>query len=111
MIEQLSFQYRYQIGIAQVTGEVINKFGLGEIIVLIAILSVSLGIINLLPIPFLDGGRVAILVIEFLRGGQKLSKKIESFIHASGFVLLLIIILVISYSDILRVIRGDSIFK
>jgi len=99
------------IGIAQVTGEVINKFGLGEIIVLIAILSVSLGIINLLPIPFLDGGRVAILVIEFLRGGQKLSKKIESFIHASGFVLLLIIILVISYSDILRVIRGDSIFK
>ena len=44
------------IGIAQVTGEVINKFGLGEIIVLIAVLSVSLGIINLLPIPFLDGG-------------------------------------------------------
>jgi len=99
------------IGIAQVTGEVINTFGLGEIIVLIAILSVSLGIINLFPIPFLDGGRVAILVIEVLRGGVKLSKKIESFIHASGFVLLLIIILVISYSDILRVIRGDSIFK
>ena len=98
------------IGIAQVTGEVINKFGLGEIIVLIAVLSVSLGIINLLPIPFLDGGRVAVLVIEVLRGG-KLSKKIESLIHASGFVLLLIFILVISYSDILRLIRGDSIFR
>ena len=99
------------IGIAQVTGEVINKFGLGQIIILIAILSVSLGIINLFPIPFLDGGRVAILIIEVFRGGEKLSKKIESFIHAGGFVLLLIVILVISYSDILRVIRGDSIFR
>ena len=96
------------IGIAQVTGEV-AKIGVRPIFELIALLSISLGILNLLPIPALDGGRLLFVIIEKVRGGKKVSPKKEGLIHLIGFVVLISLVLLMSYFDIVRIISGSSI--
>ncbi|MBR49666.1 MAG: RIP metalloprotease RseP [Chloroflexi bacterium] len=96
------------IGIAQVTGEV-AKIGVRPIFELIALLSISLGILNLLPIPALDGGRLLFVIIEKVRGGKKVSPEKEGLIHLIGFVVLISLVLLMSYFDIVRIISGSSI--
>lgn len=87
------------VGIAKITGEVV---GLGALIILrfVAILSISLAVFNILPIPALDGGRLLFIGIEKLRGGRPVTPRIESAIHAGGFAVLILFILVITYFDI-----------
>ncbi|MSU76097.1 RIP metalloprotease RseP [Patescibacteria group bacterium] len=89
------------VGIAKLTGDAI---ALGSLVVLrfIAIISLSLAIFNLLPIPALDGGRLLFVGIEALRGGKPISQKTEQAIHAAGFFLLLALIVVITYFDLTR---------
>jgi len=69
----------------------------------VAILSLSLAVINILPFPGLDGGRLFFIFIEFIFG-RKVNQKWESFIHVLGYVLILLILLAVTYSDILRAI-------
>ena len=66
-----------------------------------AIISVNLGIINLFPLPALDGGRILFIGIELLRG-KPVDPKKEGFVHLIGFVLLMILMLFIIYNDIAR---------
>lgn len=89
------------VGIAKLTGEIVT---LGPIVILrfIAIISLSLAIFNLLPIPALDGGRLLFVGIEALRGGKPVSPKVENAIHAAGFAFLIGLILFITYFDITR---------
>lgn len=89
------------VGIAKLTGQVI---ALGPIIILrfIAIISLSLAVFNLLPIPALDGGRLLFVGIEAIRGGKPVTPKLENAIHAAGFALLIGLILVITYFDLTR---------
>jgi regulator of sigma E protease len=89
------------VGIAKLTGQVVD---LGALMVLrfIAIISLSLAVFNLLPIPALDGGRLLFVGIEALRGGKPVTPKIENAIHAAGFTLLILLILFITYFDIVR---------
>ncbi len=89
------------VGIAKLTGDVVAA---GGIIVLrfIALLSLSLAVFNLLPIPALDGGRLLFVIIERLRGGKPVTPRIENAIHASGFALLILFIAVITYFDLTR---------
>ncbi len=96
------------VGIARVTGEV-AQIGISPLLQLTAIISISLGIVNLLPIPALDGGRLVFVVIEFLRGGKPISPRREGMAHLIGFLVLIGLIVVISYFDIVRLINGDSI--
>lgn len=96
------------VGIARVTGEV-AQIGISPLLQLTAIISISLGIINLLPIPALDGGRLVFVVIEFLRGGKPISPRREGMAHLIGFLLLIGLIVVVSYFDIVRLINGDSL--
>ena len=96
------------IGIAQVTGEV-AKIGVRPIFELIALLSISLGILNLLPIPALDGGRLLFVIIEKVRRGKKISPEKEGLIHLIGFAVLIGLVLIMSYFDIIRLISGSSI--
>lgn len=78
-----------------------GELGLIYLLVLIVVISVSLGVVNALPIPALDGGRLA--VIGLFRALKKpLSSKIESAIHGFGFVALIILALVLSYFDAVR---------
>jgi len=96
------------VGAAQLTGEVI-KYGLQPLVGLAGSLSLGLGIFNLFPIPPLDGGGMLIALGEGLRRRGRLSPRVRQIIYTFGTLLLLSIILAVTYNDILRLIRGESI--
>lgn len=98
------------IGIAQMTGEV-AALGAEPLIRLAALISVSLAIVNLLPIPGLDGGRIVFVAIEGIRRGKRISAKKEGMIHLIGFALLLMLIVLVSYNDVMRLIRGEGFIQ
>ncbi len=95
------------IGIAQLTRDV-AKSGAYPLIWFTALLSVNLAIMNLLPIPALDGGRIAFLFLEMVRRGKRIAPRIEALINSIGFALIILLVLVVSYYDILRIIKGES---
>ena len=98
------------IGIAQVTGEV-AEIGVFPFFELVAIISISLGLINILPIPALDGGRLMFVLIEWVRRGRKISPQREGLVHVIGFAILIGLIVVVSFFDISRILSGDSIIR
>jgi regulator of sigma E protease len=98
------------IGIAQMTGEV-AELGAEPLIRLAALISVSLAIVNLLPIPGLDGGRIVFVVIEGIRRGKRISAKKENLIHLIGFGVLIMLIVLVSYNDVMRLIRGEGFIQ
>ena len=69
----------------------------------VVLLSANLGVMNLLPIPALDGGRLVFLFLEGLRG-KPIDQKKEGYIHMAGFVLLMLLMAVIFYSDIVKLL-------
>ncbi len=102
------------VGIAQVTGEVaeeIPNIGFSPLFELAALISISLGIVNLLPIPALDGGRLMFVIIEWLRRGKRISPQKEGLVHMVGFAILIGLIVAISYRDIVRIIAGESLIR
>ena len=96
------------IGLVQLSGEV-AQFGIIPLLEIAALISLILGIMNLLPLPAIDGGRITFLFLEWVRRGKRISPKIEGLIHAIGFALLMVVILAITYQDIIRIIDGDSL--
>lgn len=98
------------IGIAQMTSEV-AALGAEPLIRLAALINVSLAIVNLLPIPGLDGGRIVFVAIEGIRRGKRISAKKEGLIHLIGFALLLMLIVLVSYNDVMRLIRGEGFIQ
>lgn len=72
--------------------------GIGVILMLIALLSVNIGILNLLPFPALDGGRIIFVLLEL--AGVEVNKKIEERIHYAGMIILLVLIFLITINDI-----------
>ena len=88
------------VGIAILTKEVAN-LGLVYIIQFAAILSINLGIINILPIPALDGGRILFVLIEKIKG-TPVSQKVEQAFHTFFFALLMLLMLAVTYKDIVR---------
>ncbi len=91
------------VGIAVLTGAV-AKLGILYMLQFVALLSLNLAVVNVLPIPALDGGRVLFLFIERIRG-RAVSSNIEDRIHQIGFVLLLLLVAVVTFHDIGRLIR------
>lgn len=89
------------IGIAQATAQV-AQMGLPFLLQFTAFLSVNLALINLLPFPGLDGGRLAFVLLEVLRGGKKVDPEKEGLVHLIGMLILISMVLVVSYFDILR---------
>lgn len=88
------------IGIATITGQAYSM-GLPYLINLTALLSIHLAILNFLPFPALDGGRIVFLVFEKLRG-RPVSQKIEQAVNLFGFVLLLSLMAFITWKDIAK---------
>jgi regulator of sigma E protease len=99
------------VAIAQTTGEVAREGGASPLLELAALLSINLGIINLLPLPMLDGGRVMFLVIEFLRGGRRIAPEKEALVHLVGFVLFMALAVVVTFADVSRIVNGESLFR
>lgn len=88
------------VGIAVLTGQV-AQLGFAYILQFTALLSLNLALINILPIPALDGGRVLFLAIERLRG-KPLHRATEAKIHSAGFAALLALVALITLRDVLR---------
>jgi regulator of sigma E protease len=91
------------VGIAQLTHTFVNE-GFIPLLRFVAILSLSLAVINILPFPALDGGRLLFIIIELIVG-RRVNQKWESYIHALGYALIILLILAVTYSDISRLIN------
>ena len=94
------------VGIINETGKAVAS-GLDDALYLLALLTVNLGIMNLLPIPAVDGGRIVFLVIEGIRR-KPVPAKYEGWVHGIGLLLLLLLSVFIMGNDIFRLIRGGS---
>ena len=99
------------IGIAQMVGdnyEVAKSYGTSVVIFtmmnIVILLSVNLGILNLLPIPALDGGRLVFMFIEVLRG-KPIAPEKEGMVHFAGLVVPMVLMVFVMYNDIMRIIR------
>ena len=89
------------IGVVQLVAEQTQQYGLQMFLNLLVVISINLGLFNLIPIPGLDGSRVVFMAIEAIRG-KPVSPKIESTVHMIGFVLLIGLMLVFTFKDIGR---------
>ncbi|MBI4653247.1 RIP metalloprotease RseP [Candidatus Kuenenbacteria bacterium] len=88
------------IGIAVMTGQIVH-LGFIYILQFIALLSLNLAIINFIPFPALDGGRILFLVIEKIRR-KPINQEIENITHNIGFILLMLLVVIVTYQDITK---------
>ena len=90
------------VGIYNIVGAV-STAGFVSVISLLCLICINVGFINLLPFPAFDGGHVVFIIIEKIKG-SKVDPKIENTIHTIGFILLMILMVVITYNDIIKLI-------
>ncbi|MBD1371479.1 RIP metalloprotease RseP [Hazenella sp. IB182357] len=88
------------IQMGSITGQAVEQ-GIEKVVLWTALLSLNLGIFNLLPIPALDGSRLVFIGIEAVRG-KPISPNREGMVHFVGFALLMVLMLVVTYNDIMR---------
>ena len=106
--EGSSPEFSGPIGIAQVTGEITRDGGWVGWLGVGILLSINLAILNVLPIPMLDGGRIFFVALEWARRGKKIPAHREGMVHLIGFALLMGGIVLVSVNDIGRLIDGRS---
>ena len=88
------------VGLPKIIGQAYGQGGFFALLGIFILISINIGIMNLLPIPALDGGRLIFVIPEFL--GIKINKKIEERIHMIGMIFLLVLMLVIVFSDVTK---------
>ncbi len=89
------------VGVGQMVGQAAS-YGFYSFLIFVAAISVNLGIVNLLPLPALDGSRLVFLAIEGIRR-KPLAANVEGMIHFVGFVLLIGLLIIVTYFDISRI--------
>ena len=99
--KEVPFQLSGPIGIYRQTEEV-AKTGWDQLLEFTAFLSINLFLINLLPLPALDGGRLIFILLEWLRGGRRVSPEKEGFVHMLGMVVLIAVMAVVTFVDYQR---------
>ena len=110
LAESVKMIFTGSVGIGDLTGpvgisEIVTQtVGIANYIYIIALVSVSLGVTNLLPIPALDGGKILILIIEAIRR-KPLKEETEIQIQLIGFSILIALSIIVTYNDIVRVIN------
>lgn len=92
------------VGITKLVGEA-AQVGTVFLLSFTAFLSINLGILNLLPIPALDGSRIVFALLELIRK-KPIEPDKEGFIHWLGFIFLMLLIIIVTYNDIVKLIRG-----
>ena len=95
------------VGMARMSSTV-QDFGWGAYLTLAAMLSINLGVFNLLPIPALDGGRAIFIIAEMLRG-KPVDPEKEAHVHVGGFAVLILVMVLVTFHDISRLIAGKGI--
>lgn len=93
------------IGVTETISDAVQTTNYKGLLLILAIITVNLGVFNLLPLPALDGGRIFFMVIELFRG-KPINQKVEGIIHTVGMGLLLLLMVVVAYNDIVRLITG-----
>ncbi len=88
------------VGIYSIVDQMSSE-GIAALLYLTALLSINVGVINLLPLPAFDGGRILFLIIEKIKGSP-VDPKVENTIHGIGFILLILLMLYVTFNDILR---------
>lgn len=108
IVDNLKELFTGNVGVEQMTGpvgisEAVSKTeGIKEFVYMLALISISLGVTNLLPIPALDGGKILILIIEAIRR-KPLKEQTEIKIQLLGFSILIALSLYVTYNDIIRI--------
>ena len=99
------------LGMGQITSEIVSASPLPlwvTLTQLAILLSLNLAVLNLLPLPALDGGRLLFVIVEVLRGGKKLAPEREGIVHVAGLILLLGFMVIVLVLDALRIYEGRS---
>jgi regulator of sigma E protease len=99
------------LGMGQITSEIVSASPLPlwvTLAQLAILLSLNLAVLNLLPLPALDGGRLLFVIVEILRGGKKLAPEREGIVHVAGLILLLGFMVIVLVMDALRIYEGRS---
>jgi membrane-associated protease RseP (regulator of RpoE activity) len=99
------------VGIAQATGEIVDQAGWKSLIETAALLSMNLAVLNILPLPFVDGGKIAFVLVEIARRGKRIAPNKEAMVHIVGMAGLLILVVVLTYFDIVRIVKGDELLR
>ena len=93
------------VAVVQIIGETASS-GFSDTLYLTALLSINVGILNLLPIPALDGGRIIVYLVELVRR-KPITLKLEAWINGVGFVLLISLMIILTFRDLFRIFGGD----
>lgn len=97
------------VGIAALTGQVV-RLGIIYLVQFAALLSINLAIINFLPFPALDGGRVLFLIIEKVKGSP-VRREVENVIHNIGFTLLMVLVALVTFRDVINIESVRNIWE
>lgn len=100
------------VGMGQLTSEILSNSGLPTWVILTQItivISLNLALLNLFPLPALDGGRLLFVLIEVLRGGKRIAPEKEGLVHLAGMLLLLGLMFLVMFGDVNRLINGDEL--
>lgn len=93
------------IGVTETISEAVSTTNYKSILLILAVVTVNLGVFNLMPLPALDGGRIFFMLIEIVRG-KPINQKVEGIIHTVGMGLLMLLMVVVAYNDIVRLVTG-----
>ncbi len=92
------------VGTTVAIGEAASS-GILPLLNMVAFISMNLGVFNLLPLPALDGGHIAFLLLEFVRG-KPIKKEHEAYVHLAGFAILILLMIYVSFNDIVKLFKG-----
>lgn len=101
---QMAFEVSGPVGIYQHTAEA-ARTGIGRLLEFTGLLSINLFLLNLLPLPALDGGRLVFVLLEWLRGGRRVSPEKEGLVHLVGMVVLVMLMVLVTYVDVRRLLN------
>lgn len=110
LVDSVKMIFTGKVGADDLTGpvgisELVSKTSsFQEYVYILAVISVSLGVTNLLPIPALDGGKIVLLIIEAIRG-KPLKEKMEIQLQLLGFSIIIALSIFVTYQDIIRIFR------
>lgn len=90
------------VGIFKVVG-IYSQYGFANLVSLLCLICINVGFINILPFPAFDGGHVLFIIIEKIKG-SRVSPKVENTIHNIGFILLMILMVLVTYNDIIKLL-------
>ena len=89
----------------------VDQAGWKSLIEFAALISMNLAVLNILPLPMLDGGRIVFVLLEYARRGKRIAPQKEAVVHLVGLVAMLTFAVIITYFDVIRIIAGDGIIR